>query len=196
MTGEEKAKDQVEKMFHEAAATGKFPWNEQIDGKVTETLFNPVTGEYFTGNNLIAALLHKSKINSPDPRYLSRDEIEQSGRALNDNAAPLILCYRTKDNSGEYQIKTETVYNARDVANTPAYTPVSNFYPSAYLKAETKTTAGSQLLEDMAVFMAEAKSGRAYKPAGSQFTKDDYHFARSLNANEIFAIKRAVGMSL
>jgi hypothetical protein len=217
--GEVTAGNQLEKMFREAAASGKFPWNDQVDGKITETPFNPVTGEYFTGNNLIAAALHKSKINSADPRYLSRDEIEQSGYTLKDEAEPLTLCYRTNDGNGEYFVKTETVYNAGDVVNAPPYRPVSAMYPGACIRGEVKTSAASQLVEDMAAFMAAAKCGGTYVPAVSQFTKDDYHFARSLNADQLFTViqraedlsgrllkretakeseteKRAVGMSL
>jgi hypothetical protein len=120
-------------------------------------------------------MLHKSAINSPDPHYLNWEEIEQSGYPQGKRGT---LCYRTKDDQREYQIKTETLYNVGDIVNASPYHPVSALAPGAYLRAEAKTFFRFQFVEDMAAFMVATKTGKVYVPAANQFAKDNYRFAQ------------------
>ncbi|GHT78450.1 hypothetical protein FACS1894130_05040 [Spirochaetia bacterium] len=47
---------------------------------------------------------------------------------LKDDATALKVCYRVNGANGEYELKEETLYNASQIEEAPAYTPTGNRY--------------------------------------------------------------------
>jgi hypothetical protein len=185
---DEPANESLKDLILAAAAGDRLPWRREIPGGAVEAPFNPVTGERFGSANLIAALLHKEMIQSADPRYLKAGDIDESGYTLKADARPLTLCYRTHNAEGNYEMKTELLYNADEVLNAPPYYPVRGITAGNYLSPESSTIAETQLIHDMAAYMAAVKNGMGYRPVPAPFENANYAFMQSMTEDELFSI--------
>jgi hypothetical protein len=174
--------------FIEAVKNGDAPWQKEQKAGCPEVPFNPVSGEVYQRNNLIAITLHQLKIKSGDPRYLKAEDIEKYNNVLKDDAIPIKLLFRTADKNGEYVLKTETLYNAGDIIDAPKYTAEIKANIEDCITAKPARTAEEQMLNEMAAFMAALDSGSSYKPAATQFKSEDYGFIDELTANKVFSM--------
>ncbi|GMO42245.1 MAG: hypothetical protein Ta2F_18230 [Termitinemataceae bacterium] len=178
MTAPQQLKYLLEKDFE----NGILPWQKENEPR--EPVYNPVTGEILGGNNFIAAALHMENIHSDDPRYVRQEDINNT--SLKETATPLKVCYRTQDAQGEYQFKTETLYNAKDIKNAPQYIKPETTETS-FIASQKADTPQEQFGNDMSAFMTAIQTGKGFKPSITTFTKEDYSFIKSETTTNLFS---------
>ena len=182
------AAEQLKSMMAEAATHGALPWDRALGSKNTkEVPFNPVTGEKYYGNNLVAAVLHMQAIGSKDPRYVKAENLKPE--QIKDNAAALKVCYRVKDEkSGEYALKTEELYNAAQLLDVPEYRPTRDFHRDSIITAAQSNEPKGQMINNMAAYIAALKTGRGYEPAQPALKTEDYSFLAKQSVRGMFSL--------
>jgi hypothetical protein len=181
------AADQLKAMMAEAAEKDRLPWAGELTPDTgQEPPYNPVTGERFTGNNLIAAVLHMRAIGSKDPRYV-REEDLKSAELKNDSIA-LKVCYRVKNEQEQYVAKTETLYNAAHIQGAPERSHVPPGKGEEVIAAAPGQTADGQMINNMAAYFGALVNGRSYAPCFSGFDQDGKSVIQSKSAQGLFSL--------
>ena len=180
--------EQMKSMLAEAASQGSLPWDRALGSKNTkEVPFNPMTGESYYGNNLVATVLHMQAIGSKDPRYVKAEDVKPE--QIKENAASLKVCYRVKDEkSGEYTLKTEDLYNASQLMDVPEYRPTRAFNRENILTAAQSNEPKGQMINNIAAYLAALKTGKGYEPAQPALKTEDYLFLAKQSTRGMFAL--------
>ena len=95
----------------------KAPWQgiSDPDGIPPEVPFNPATGKDFNGINSLILTAEMMERGSFDPRFMTRESIEEAGYTLREDSKPLDIEYWQYSNSkidGEPEFMYDPIYNS------------------------------------------------------------------------------------
>lgn len=182
------AAEQLKSMLAEGAARGNLPWDRALDSKnKLETPFNATSKDGYSGSNLVAAALHMQAIGSNDPRYVNAEYLKPEN--IKDNASVLKVSYRVHDEkTGEYSLRTEELYNARQLEDYREYQTIRQFSRDTIITAGQSNDPKGQMINNMAAYIAALKTGRGYEPAQPGLSTEEYAFLAKQGTRGMFAL--------